>query len=201
MAGQRQFTVHCFRIIMSPSILTIGYGSRSTHDFFAMLEREQVKFLVDVRSNPVSRFNPDFSAKALSEKLHAVGIRYVSMGDTLGGRPQDPSCYENGHVMYDRVQEKSFFQTGIQRLLSASAQGIRVCLLCSEIRPEDCHRSKLIGVSLEDHGINVVHVGPHGEHLTQAQVMARLNTTQAEMFENGLYSRKSYRSAKKAVAR
>jgi len=186
---------------MSVSILTIGYCNRSTKDFFAMLEREQVKFLVDVRSNPVSRFNPDFSAKALSENLYALGIRYVSMGDTLGGRPQDPSCYENGHVIYDRVQEKSFFKGGIQRLLSASAQGIRVCLFCSEIRPEDCHRSKMIGVSLAKHGINVVHLGSQGEHLPQAEVMARLKTTQAEMFENGLCSRKSYRSAKKAVAR
>jgi uncharacterized protein (DUF488 family) len=186
---------------MPVSILTIGYGSRSTEVFFAMLEREQVKFLVDVRSNPVSRFNPDYSAKPLSEKLHALGIRYVSMGDTLGGRPKDPSCYEDGHVMYGHVQEKSFFKNGIQRLLSASAQGIRVCLVCSEIRPEDCHRSKMIGVSLEKIGISVLHLGPQGEHLSQAEVMARLKTTQTEMFENELCSRKSYRSAKKAVVR
>jgi len=166
-----------------------------------MLQREQVKFLVDVRSNPVSRFNPDYSANALSEKLHVLGIRYVSMGDTLGGRPQDTSCYENGHVVYDRVQEKDFFKRGIQRLLSASAQGIRVCLLCSEIRPEDCHRSKMIGVSLENHGIDVVHLGPQGEHLAQAEVIARLKTSQAEMFENGLSSRKSYQTARKAVGR
>jgi len=186
---------------MSASILTIGYGSRSTEDFFSMLEQEHVKFLVDVRSNPVSRFNPDFSAEPLSEKLHALGIRYVSMGDTLGGRPQDPSCYENGRVMYQRVQEKSFFKSGIQRLLSASGQGIRVCLFCSEIRPEDCHRSKMIGVSLAKHGISVVHLGPKGEHLPQAEVMARLKTTQAEMFDNGLCSRKSYQSTKKAAGR
>jgi uncharacterized protein (DUF488 family) len=186
---------------MSVSILTIGYGSRSTDDFLALLEREQVKFLVDVRSNPMSRFNADFSAKPLSEKLHLLGIRYVYMGNTLGGRPQDPSCYDNGHVMYDRVQEKGFFRRGIQRLLSASAQGIRICLFCSEIRPEDCHRSKMIGVSLAKHGINVIHLGPQGEHLSQGEVMARLKTAQTEMFENGLSSRKSYGFAKKAIGR
>jgi uncharacterized protein (DUF488 family) len=183
---------------MSISILTIGYGGRSTKDFFATLERERVKFLIDVRSNPVSRFNPDFSAEHLTEKLLALGIRYVPMGDTLGGRPQDPSCYENGKVIYDRVQETGFFKVGIDRLLSASAQGIRVCLFCSEIRPEDCHRSKMIGVSLAKHGVNVVHVGPQGEHLTQAEVMARLRTAQGEMFEKGFHSRKAYRPARKA---
>jgi uncharacterized protein (DUF488 family) len=185
---------------MSISILTIGYGGRSTDDFFATLKREGVRFLIDVRSDPISRFNPEYSAEPLREKLQTSGIRYVSMGDSLGGRPKDQTCYENGHVIYERVQERRFFKAGIDRLLKAQAQGIRVCLLCSEIHPEDCHRSKLIGISLEDHGINVVHVGPHGEHLTQAQVMARLQTAQTEMFANGLRSRKSYRSAKTAFS-
>jgi len=186
---------------MSFSILTIGYGGRSSEDFFGVLQRERVKFLIDVRSNPVSRFNPDFSAKQLHTKLLPLGIRYVFMGDALGGRPRDPSCYENGHVIYDRVQGKHFFELGIERLLIASAQGIPVCLFCSEIRPEDCHRSKMIGVSLTRRGINVIHLGPHGERLTQADVIARLETEQTEMFENGLHSRKSYRSTKKAVGR
>lgn len=184
---------------MSLSILTIGYGGRSTEDLLTTLKTEGVRFLIDVRSNPVSRFNPEFSAEPLREKLEASGIRYVSMGDTLGGRPKDQTCYENGHVIYERVQEKRFFKVGIDRLLKARAQGTRVCLFCSEIRPEDCHRSKLIGASLENQGIEVVHLGPQGEHLTQAQVMARLETGQTEMFANGLRSRKSYRSMKRAV--
>lgn len=182
---------------MTP-ILTIGYGGRSTEDLLATLKQEGVGFLIDVRSNPVSRFNPDFSAERLREKLHSCGIRYVSMGDSLGGRPEDGSCYENGHVIYARVQEKRFFKVGIDRLLKANAQGIRVCLLCSEIRPEDCHRSKMIGVSLVDHGVDVVHLGPQGEHLTQAQVIARLESAQTEMFADGPRSRKSYRPVKRA---
>jgi uncharacterized protein (DUF488 family) len=184
---------------MSLSILTIGYGGRSTEDLLTTLKTEGVRFLIDVRSNPISRFNPEFSADPLREKLEASGIRYVSMGDTLGGRPKDQTCYENGHVIYERVQEKRFFKVGIDRLLRAHAKGIRVCLLCSEIRPEDCHRSKMIGASLENQGIEVVHLGPQGEHLTQAQVMARLETGQTEMFANGLRSRKSYRPMKRAV--
>lgn len=185
---------------MSVSILTIGYGGRSSEDLVATLRREGVRFLIDVRSEPVSRFNPEFSADPLRDRLQTSGIRYVSMGDSLGGRPKDQSCYENGHVVYERVQKKRFFKVGIDRLLRAHAQGIPVCLLCSEIRPEDCHRSKMIGVSLESHGINVVHLGPRGEHLTQAEVMARLQSTQTEMFTNGLRSRKSYRSAKRAFS-
>jgi uncharacterized protein (DUF488 family) len=183
---------------MLASILTIGYGNRSAEEFFAILNRERVQFLIDVRSNPVSRFNPDFSGEQLSDTLRALHIRYLAMGATLGGRPEDPSCYENGHVIYSRVQEKSFFRGSIERLLNASAQGIQVCLLCSEIRPEECHRSKMIGVALVQRGISVVHLGPQGEHLSQSEVMARLETAQTELFDDGLRSRKAYRPAKKA---
>lgn len=185
---------------MSASILTIGYGGRSSEDLLTTIKRERVRFLIDVRSNPASQFNPEFSAEPLRDKLQAAGIRYVPMGDALGGRPKDQSCYENGHVIYERVQAKRFFKAGIDRLLKAHAQGICVCLLCSEIQPENCHRSKMIGVSLENHGVNVIHIGPRGEHLTQSEVMARLETLQSEMFANGLRSRKSYRSAKKAAS-
>ncbi|HTQ61467.1 MAG TPA: DUF488 domain-containing protein [Candidatus Solibacter sp.] len=134
-------------VTMSISIYTIGYGGRSIEDLLATLKRERVRFLIDVRSNPVSQFNPDFSADPLRGKLQSIGIRYVYMGDTLGGRPKDETCYENGHVIYARVLEKSFFKTGIERLLKAYTHGIRVCLFCSEIRPEDCQRSKMISVS------------------------------------------------------
>jgi uncharacterized protein (DUF488 family) len=185
---------------MSFSLLTIGYGGRSTTDFLTILKREDVKFVVDVRSSPVSRFNPEFSAEPLRVKLHTSGIRYISMGDTLGGRPEDETCYEDGHVIYQRVQEKHFFKTGIDRLVKAYAQEIRVCLLCSEIRAEECHRSKMIGVSLASRGISVIHLGPGGEHLTQAEIMARLETEQKEMFVGGLKSRKSYRHPKKAFS-
>lgn len=185
---------------MPISILTIGYGGRSPEDLLATLKREDVRFLIDVRSNPVSRFNPEFSAEPLRKKLQSSGIRYVSMGDALGGRPNDETCYENGHVIYERVYEKAFFKAGIDRLLKANTQGIRVCLFCSEIRPENCHRSKMIGVSLANRGISVIHLGPEGEHLTQAQVMARLEASQKEMFANGLKSRKSYRPPKKAFS-
>jgi uncharacterized protein (DUF488 family) len=182
---------------MSISILTIGYGGRSVQDLVAILGREQVQFLIDVRSNPISRFNPEFSREPLTGSLGLLGIRYVFMGDSLGGRPVDRSCYENGHVVYSLVQQKAFFKMGIDRLLSASTKGFRVCLLCSESRPEDCHRSKLIGVALTNCGVEIVHLGPKGEHLRQSEVIARLETDQTQMFDNGFHSRKPYRLSTK----
>jgi hypothetical protein len=114
------------------------------------------------------------------------------MGDTLGGRPDDLSCYENGHVIYERVQARPFFQKGVERLLNALAQRFTVCLLCSESNPEDCHRSKLIGVALSAAGVDVVHLCKNGERLSQAQVMASLESLQGDLFGAQLRSRKAY---------
>jgi uncharacterized protein (DUF488 family) len=178
---------------MPTSILTVGYASRSIDDFVALMGRDNVEFVIDVRSNPLSKFKPEFSGNSLSARLQREKIRYVFMGDTLGGRPTDPSCYENGHVIYTLVRDKDFFRAGIDRLLNAIEKGFRVCALCSEARPEDCHRSKMIGVSLSEQGANVIHIGPTGEYLTQADVMARLTSVQGILFDASLCSRRAYR--------
>ena len=177
---------------MAGSIITVGYGNRSIEELIAVLRNESVQYLVDVRTSPRSRFKPEFSAEPLDASLKTVGIRYVFMGDSLGGRPPDPTCYEDGHVIYDVVRTKPFFAAGIERLMNAIRKDLRVCLLCSEGRPTDCHRSKLIGVALDALGIPVVHLGTEGEHQTQAEVVASLESLLGDLFGQQLRSRKAY---------
>jgi uncharacterized protein (DUF488 family) len=186
---------------MAGSILTIGYGTRSLEDLIRLLRRESVQYLIDVRSSPKSRFNPEFCASALDTTLRHAGIRYVFMGDALGGRPGDLSCYERGHVIYERVQQKPFFKEGIQRLQSALRQTLKVCLLCSEGRPTDCHRSKLIGVTLAELGVAVIHIDEKGERVTQAEVMKSLESLQGDLFGSQLRSRKAYSPKAMAAGR
>ena len=177
---------------MSAPILTVGYANRSIDELIELMKRESVQFLIDVRSSPSSKFKPEFSRETLDGMLRRAQIRYVFMGDMLGGRPQDPSCYENGHVIYGIVQQKGFFLNGINRLIDAHTKGFRISLLCSETRPEDCHRSKLIGSSLAQRGVDVIHLGPDGAYLSQADVIARLDTAQVQLFGDALCSRKAY---------
>jgi|SRR5579883_1917036 len=177
---------------MEGVLLTIGYGNRPLDEVVGQLRDESVQFLIDVRSSPQSKFNPDFSSEPLERSLQAAGIKYVFMGDTLGGRPEDMSCYEDGHVIYERVQARPFFQRGVERLLNALAQRLTVCLLCSESNPADCHRTKLIGVALNAAGVDVVHLCKNGERLSQAQVMTSLESLQGDLFGAQLRSRKAY---------
>jgi uncharacterized protein (DUF488 family) len=157
-------------ILTTIPIYTVGYGNRSIEDFVKLLQGYDIKFLVDIRSQPYSRFNPDFSKDALDQRLKQHLIRYIFMGDTLGGRPKDSSCYVNNKVDYTRVREKSFFQRGIGYLHTAWEKQLHVALMCSEAKPQECHRTKLIGNTLTGQNIEVAHIDETGAVKTQLQI-------------------------------
>ena len=154
-------------------IWTIGYGSRSISEFIEVLQQYGIAYLIDVRSVPYSRYKPEFSKKPLANEVEQHGIRYVYMGDLLGGKPDDETCYVNGIVDYEKVKRTEFFQRGIERLRTAFSQQQRVALMCSEEKPEHCHRSKLIGVTLTHQDLPVVHIDENSEQITQEQIIER----------------------------
>jgi uncharacterized protein (DUF488 family) len=166
-----------------PLLLTLGYGKRSIDETIVLLRQHDIGFLVDLRSAPYSRYHPDFSHDALKRHLSEHGIAYLFLGEELGGRPKDPACYDaQGRVDYAAVRTRPAFQQGIERLRTAWEQGRRVALLCSEARPEQCHRSKLVGAALVEEGIEVLHLDEDDTALSQAEVMARLQDGQMSLF-------------------
>ncbi|MYC75783.1 DUF488 domain-containing protein [Candidatus Poribacteria bacterium] len=174
-------------------IYTIGYGSRSIAELIKVLHQHEIAYLIDVRSAPYSRYKPEFSKAALAKELEQHGIRYVFMGDTLGGRPDDETCYVNGRLDYEKVKEREYYQRGIERLHTAFLQQHSVVLMCSEGKPEECHRCKLIGTSLTTQDIPVIHIDENDEQVTQQKVIERLTGGQLSMFgEETFHSRKKY---------
>lgn len=163
-------------------IYTIGYGARKIDAFIAVLKANNIAYLIDVRSKPYSRYKPDFSKTALEEHLHAHEIRYVFMGDLLGGQPDDLDCYTDGKVNYAKVSVKGFYQQGIGRLQAAYTQQIPVAIMCSEGKPEQCHRSKLIGKTLIAQGIELIHIDEKDQLISQDDVLLRLNKGQPSLF-------------------
>jgi len=174
-------------------ILSIGQGKHSLATLLDELRRVDASYLIDVRSTPYSRHQPEFAREHLELSLRGGPIKYVYMGDLLGGRPTDPECYTAGRVDYAKTSAKEFFKRGIARLRKAYEQGHTVCLFCSEGQPTQCHRSKLIGEALAAQGIEVVHLLPDGADMTQSEVIADLVQGQAELFPLNFLSRKQYR--------
>jgi len=157
--------------LSSIPIYTIGYGNRSINEFIELLKRYGIQYLVDVRSQPYSRYNPDFSKDALERHLNRHHIRYIFMGDTLGGRPEDKdSRTDDDIVSYRILRERDFYRRGIKRLHAAWEKELRIALMCSELRPQECHRGKLIGDTLIQENIVVAHIDESGNTKTQEEV-------------------------------
>src|SRR5829696_9023919 len=118
---------------MPRAILTIGHSNYSLEAFIELLRAHRIEVLVDVRSQPYSKYTPHFESRALKESLPAAGIKYLFMGKELGGRPDGDEFYDSeGFVLYSRLAESPLFLEGISRLESGMEQGLRVAIMCSE---------------------------------------------------------------------
>lgn len=178
-------------------LYTIGYGNKAPEEFIRQLKELNIEYLIDVRSQPYSKFNPPFSQTHLKFLLRDHGIRYVHMGDSLGGKPNDSTCYDSeGKVDYEIVRTKDFFITGINRLKKAIDLELNVVIMCTEIKPYECHRSKLIGNALESEGIGLQHIDEKG-HIKSQIFVANCMTkghSETNLFGDKLVvtSKKSY---------
>ena len=155
-------------------VFTIGHSNHAAEAFLTLLLRHEIEAVVDVRSSPHSRYNPQFNRKTLQAALAEAGVGYVFMGAALGGRPADPSCYDgDGRVQYDRLAEAEAFNAGIRRLVPLAGER-RVALTCSEKEPLACHRTLLIAGVLTARGIAVAHILADGDLEGHAETMNRL---------------------------
>lgn len=125
-------------------IFTIGHSNTPIDALLANLRAYNIEALVDVRSQPYSKYTPHFNRPELTSTLQDEGIRYAFMGDTLGGRPEGREFYdEDGYVRYDIWSTSDRFCEGIDKL-KGSAVRRRTAVLCSEEDPKACHRHLLI---------------------------------------------------------
>ena len=144
--------------VTAPTVLTIGHSTRTWKEFLEILRAHHVKRIVDVRSIPRSRHNPQFDQQTLRKKLRAAKIGYVHLRK-LGGRRHARRDSLNmawrntsfrGFADYMQTAE---FVTGLQRLIKL-ARNKRSAIMCAEAVPWRCHRS-LIGDALTARGIQV----------------------------------------------
>lgn len=164
------------------AIYTVGYGNRSPEQFIGLLGEHKISLLVDVRSVPRSGYQQEFNRGELEEMLGQAGIHYQWMGELLGGRPDQDYLYDQeGHVDYQACQRDLLFQRGFQKILELS-QHQKLALMCSELRPEECHRSRIIGEGLGQLGVEIRHIDQNGALISQEQIRHRLHGGQESLF-------------------
>ena len=158
---------------MNATLLTVGHSTHTIEHFLGLLSKHGVTAVADVRSVPASRFTPQFNRDALKRSLADHGIKYVFLGQELGARSDDRSCYVNGQVQYERLAQTVPFGEGIERLLKGAATE-RIAVMCAEQEPLDCHRTVLVSRVLAERGASVAHIHSDGRLEGHEDAMLRL---------------------------
>jgi len=132
---------------MKHTIYTIGHSNRTLEDLITILSKYGVKILVDIRRFPTSRKYPWFKRDQLEHTLKVNGIKYIWMGEDLGG-------YREGG--YKEYMASSRYLEGINKLIDISRKDI-TAIMCSEKLWFRCHR-RFISDTLVSQGLTVIHI-------------------------------------------
>jgi hypothetical protein len=165
------------------SIWTIGYAADYWDGFWARLAPHGFTHLVDVRTNPYSRYQEDFRGSEFEARVNSTGLKYVFFGDRLGGKPDRPEVLTDGELDPEKLVQDEFFRGGIRMLTEAAAVGSRkLCLMCGCGKPHECHRGRILGPAIVEAGFDLRHLLPDGRELTQADVELLLGRDQLSLF-------------------
>jgi len=152
-------------LIDSVPIFTIGHSTRTIPDFAALLQAGEVEVIVDVRTIPRSRTNPQYNEDALPGGLkpHGMGYRRIAELGGLRGRSLDVAPELNAfwknrsfHNYADYALSDAF-ESGLAELLALAAEH-RSAIMCSEAVWWRCHRRVVADVATVLHGVDVRHL-------------------------------------------
>jgi len=126
-------------------IYTIGHSTHPAQEFVAILKAHHVEALVDIRTVPRSRHNPQFEGPTLAETLMAAGIEYQHMKDLGGLRKPRPdtrnSAWRNDSFRgYADYMQTAPFAKALEELREL-AQSKTAAIMCAESVPWRCHRN------------------------------------------------------------
>lgn len=155
-------------------LFTVGHSNHSIKTFIEILQKHEITALADVRSRPYSRYLPHFCQAQLKDYLEADKIRYAFLGQELGARPEDQSCYVDGKALYERIAATDLFTEGIRRILKGVKSRHRIALMCAEKDPLTCHRAVLVCKNLKEYDLDIQHIKSNGDLESHGELEDRM---------------------------
>jgi uncharacterized protein (DUF488 family) len=151
------------------TIFTIGHSTRPIAEFVALLQEAAVDLLVDVRSIPRSRTNPQFNADALPETLAGAGISYRHLAALGGLRHRKKGAMPSRNTFWQVAAFRNYadyaatdaFRTGLDELRALSHDNC-CAIMCAEAVWWRCHR-RIIADYLLAQGVPVMHIMGSGK--------------------------------------
>jgi uncharacterized protein (DUF488 family) len=167
---------------MSPILWTIGHSTRSIDEFLGLLKAHHIQQLVDVRTIPRSRHNPQFNTETLSKSLKHEGLKYRHFPELGGLRKAKKDSINTGWRNksfrgYADYMQTDEFRRAIEELI-AYGTSKKTVIMCAEAVPWRCHRSLIADV--------FVTRGWEVRHIVSGTIADRHQLTPFVMLENGL---------------
>jgi uncharacterized protein (DUF488 family) len=165
-------------LAMSNPFFTIGHSTRPAQEFIALLNAAEIKLVVDVRTVPRSRTNPQFNRDVLPASLASEGVAYEHLAALGGLRGKQPGVSPDVNAFWENASFHNYadyalseaFRSSLEKLRE-TGRASRITVMCAEAVWWRCHR-RIIADYLIAAGEEVFHIlGPsHVEpaHLTPA---------------------------------
>lgn len=167
------------------TIYTIGYSTYDINTFISTLKNNNIAAIADVRSSPYSKFKPEFNREFLAEVLKKNRLYYVFLGDELGARSKDNSCYIDGRADHQLISQSVLYKKGIERILKG-LENYTIALMCAEADPITCHRNILICRTLKKNNIEIKHILSEGKvennSFTEERLLHEYSLEKNDMF-------------------
>jgi uncharacterized protein (DUF488 family) len=152
---------------MRQPFFTIGHGTRTIGEFVRLLQRAEVKLVVDIRTVPRSRANPQYNADILPQSLAAFGIGYMHMVELGGLRSRSKTVPASVNAFWENQSFHNYadyamsaeFRAALDRLMELG-RGQRLALMCAESVWWRCHR-RIVADYLIARGDPVFHLMDH----------------------------------------
>lgn len=160
---------------MKNVLYTIGHSNHTIERFIKLLKQHEINCVVDVRSNPYSRYNEQFNRENIKIQLNQNGIYYIFMGEEFGARRKEKELYTiDGYLDFEKTVKSSKFLNGVERIKEGLKRNFNIAIMCTEKNPIDCHRNIMIAKYFYDIGYEVKNILENGEIVEQQEINRQL---------------------------
>lgn len=155
-------------------IYTIGYSCFDINEFISVLKKYNITCLVDVRSNPHSKFYVDYNKENLEAVLQKNNILYRNYVKEFGARQEENKYYTDEILDFAKFVKSDSFISGIKKIESGIKMGYTFVLMCAEKDPSTCHRNIMIAKEFYNRGYIVKNILSDTTIETQDNIEKRL---------------------------
>lgn len=159
---------------MNKVIYTIGYSGFTLNEFIDVLKKYKITSLIDVRSNPNSKFYPSYNRENLERILRLNGIVYRNYREEFGARQEDRKYYKKGYLDFNEYTQSNSFLNGVRKVEVGMARNYVVALMCAEKDPSTCHRTIMVARKFHELGYTIKNILADGSYELQESIERRL---------------------------